>query len=204
MCVYIYIYIYGKVGFAHKLKKEDGMKWFQTKFDGQPRERGAGLVFASETDVRTLQRERQATQPREGGRERSRAKARERERERDSHSQASSSTTERPAAASQWRELCAGGEKETPPLLDEFRMQARLVLVALSLSLFSLLSLSLFSLSLSPLSPLSLSLFVRPGSVSSAALEIHLEEAVARDISLPGTAVANLPSCRILPLQPVL
>mmetsp|Transcript_14477 Transcript_14477/g.21952 ORF Transcript_14477/g.21952 Transcript_14477/m.21952 type:complete len:175 (-) Transcript_14477:104-628(-) len=24
----------GKVGFAHRLKKEDGMKWFQTKFDG--------------------------------------------------------------------------------------------------------------------------------------------------------------------------
>ena len=24
----------GKVGFAHTLKKEDGMKWFQTKFDG--------------------------------------------------------------------------------------------------------------------------------------------------------------------------
>jgi len=24
----------GKVGCAHKLKKEDGMKWFQTKYDG--------------------------------------------------------------------------------------------------------------------------------------------------------------------------
>merc|ERR1711981_1547869 len=24
----------GKVGFAHRLKKDDGMKWFQTKFDG--------------------------------------------------------------------------------------------------------------------------------------------------------------------------
>merc|ERR1712060_601002 len=24
----------GKVGFAHRLKKEDGMKWFQTKYDG--------------------------------------------------------------------------------------------------------------------------------------------------------------------------
>merc|ERR1712087_474128 len=24
----------GKVGFQHKLKKDDGMKWFQTKFDG--------------------------------------------------------------------------------------------------------------------------------------------------------------------------
>ncbi|CAE8644971.1 unnamed protein product [Polarella glacialis] len=24
----------GRIGFAHRLKKEDGMKWFQTKFDG--------------------------------------------------------------------------------------------------------------------------------------------------------------------------
>merc|ERR1711988_243737 len=24
----------GKIGFAHRLKKEDGMKWFQTKYDG--------------------------------------------------------------------------------------------------------------------------------------------------------------------------
>merc|ERR1739845_264212 len=24
----------GKVGFSHRLKKEDGMKWFQTKYDG--------------------------------------------------------------------------------------------------------------------------------------------------------------------------
>ena len=24
----------GKVGASHKLKKEDGMKWFQTKYDG--------------------------------------------------------------------------------------------------------------------------------------------------------------------------
>merc|ERR1711897_119111 len=24
----------GKIGFGHRLKKEDGMKWFQTKYDG--------------------------------------------------------------------------------------------------------------------------------------------------------------------------